>query len=183
MTPRMVRKPAVKLAGFAFRTNTKDGEHSKTIPRFWHNYVTDGKMEKLHMESFIKSHDEYGACFPVNPKTGEFEYVIGMEVKDGHDVVKEYHVCTIPEALYAIFSSAPADKLNFSSAIQNTWKYIFAEWLPVSEYELASNGVGFELYDDRSLSETGKVCDIYIPLCAKTTVLQKSPPAGSASSI
>jgi len=64
--------------------------------------------------------------------------------------------------------SKPADKPDFSSAIQGTWKYIFSEWFPASEYEFAANCVDFEFYDERSMGETGNVCDIYIPVCKKT---------------
>ena len=61
MEPKMVKKPAVKIAGFAFKTKTKNGEHIKAVPKFWHNYYTDGRQEKLHNELFLKSHEEYGA--------------------------------------------------------------------------------------------------------------------------
>jgi AraC family transcriptional regulator len=167
MEPKMVKKEAVKLAGFALKTRTTDGENNKEIPKFWQEYLTEGRMKKLHGESFLKSHAEYGACFPQNPENGEFVYVIGVEVKDGHDVSKDYHICTIPEALYAVFSSPPADKTNFSSSIQGTWKYIYSEWFPNSGYEFDGGKVDFELYDERCMDETENVCDIYIPVVKK----------------
>jgi len=167
MEPKMVRKAAIKLAGFVLKTRAKDGENMKSIPQFWQEYLSDGRMEKLHREAFIKNHDEYGACFPENPGNGEFEYVIGVEVKEGHVIPKEYHACTIPEALFAVFSSPPSDDSGFSSAIQGTWKYIFSEWFPGSGYEFDGNGVDFELYDERCKSETGNVCDIYVPVVKK----------------
>ncbi|GHV03477.1 AraC family transcriptional regulator [Spirochaetia bacterium] len=169
MEPKMVKKPAVRIAGFAIKTRSKDGENFKAIPQFWTEYMTDGRCEKLHREAFLKSHEEYGACFPENPENGEFEYVIGLEVKEGSAIPEGYHVCTIPEALYAVFSSPPADGANFSPAIQGTWKYIFSEWFPTSGYEFAEAKVDFEFYDDRCMTETGKVCDIYIPVCKKVT--------------
>jgi AraC family transcriptional regulator len=167
MEPKMVKKDAAKLAGFVLKTKTKDGENLMAIPKFWSELMADGRHEKLHSESFLKSHTDYGACFPENPGNGEFEYVIGVEVKNGNDIPQGYHVCTIPEALYAVFSSPPADDRNFSSSIQGTWKYIFSEWFLDSGYEFAGNGVNFELYDERCMSKTGKVCDIYIPVCKK----------------
>ncbi|GHT91972.1 hypothetical protein FACS1894140_3340 [Spirochaetia bacterium] len=167
MEPKMCKKPAVRIAGFAIRTRSKDGENFKAIPRFWSEYMAHGRCEKLHKEAFLKSHEEYGACLSENPETGEFEYVIGVEVKEGSDIPPEYRVCTIPESLYAIFSSPPADGASFSSAIQETWRYIFSEWFPTSGYEFAEGKVNFELYDDRCMTETGKVCDIYIPVCKR----------------
>jgi len=164
MEPKMVKKESVKLAGFALKTSTKDGENYKAIPKFWQDYISDGRCKKLHGESFLNGHAEYGACFPVISDNGGLVYVIGVEVKEGHDVPDGYHVCTIPEALYAVFSSPPADEANFSSSIQRTWKYIYSEWLPGSGYEFDNSKVDYELYDERCMGETGKVCDIYIPV-------------------
>ena len=167
MEPKMIKKDSVKIAGFALKTSTKDGENNKAIPKFWQEYLSDGRMKKLHGESFIKSHAEYGACFPQNSENGEFVYVIGVEVKDGSNISDAYHVCTIPEALYAVFSSPPADKVNFTKEIQGTWKYIYSEWFPKSGYEFDNGKVDYELYDERCMGETNNVCGIYIPVVKK----------------
>jgi AraC family transcriptional regulator len=167
MEPKMVKRESFKLAGFVLKTRTTDGENYKEIPKFWGEYFSTGKHEKLHSESFLSSCVEYGACFPENPENGEFEYVIGVEVKDGHNIPKEYHVCTMPGALYAVFSSPPTDQANFSKEIQGTWNYIFSEWFPNSGYEFDSGKVDFELYDERCVGETGNICDIYIPVVKK----------------
>jgi len=167
MEPKMVKKEAVKIAGFTLKSKTKDGENLKEIPKFWYDYVFNGKQEKIHKESFIKSHDEYGACFPENPENGEFEYVIGLEVKEGHDIPKEYNVCTIPEALYAVFSTPPTDEEKFSKEIQGTWKYIFSEWFPNSGYEFENGKIDYELYTERAMGEKGKICEICIPVVKK----------------
>jgi AraC family transcriptional regulator len=167
MEPKMVKKESVKLAGFALRTRTTDGENNREIPKFWQAYMTDGRMEKLHGESFLKSHAEYGAGFCENPENGEMVYVIGVETKDGHSIPDGYHTCTIPTALYAVFTTPPADESNFVSAIQGTWNYIYSEWLPNSGYEFDSNSVDFELYDERCMAKTDKVIDIYIPIIKK----------------
>ena len=164
MEPKMIKKETIKLAGFALKTVMKGGESKKAIPQFWTDYLSDGRMEKLHGESFLKSHAEYGACFPENPENGEFVYVIGVEVKEGHVIPDGYHACSLPEALYAVFSTPPCDEANFSPTIQGTWEYIMSEWFPNSGYEFDGNGVDFEIYDERCKGKTGKVCDIYIPV-------------------
>jgi predicted transcriptional regulator YdeE len=231
MEPRMVKKEAVKLAGFVLKTTTKDGENKREIPKFWQAYMTDGRMEKLHGESFIrksgliprssapaqirqclqkfgikpdgilnflsneppikltqrlryrqasllrlaprrliKSHAEFGVCFFEDPENGELVYVIGVEAKEGHDIPGGYHVCTIPEALYAVFTTPPADESNFTSSIQETWTYIYSEWFSNSGYEFDRNGLGFEFYDERCMVKTGKVIDIYIPVVKKSGI-------------
>lgn len=167
LEPKFVQLNAVKLVGFAIKTTSTAGENSKTIPAFWNDYMKSGNMEKLHSESFIKKHDEYGVCFPEDPKSGEFEYVIGVERKDDVAIPEAYHVCEIPPATYAVFSTPPSDSVNFVSSIQGTWNYIFNEWFPTSGFEYAPGCVDFELYDDRCMKEEGKVCDIYIPVSKK----------------
>jgi AraC family transcriptional regulator len=167
MEPKMVKRSAFKIAGYVLKTRAKEGENLKSIPEFWKAYMSDGRVEKLHRESFLKSHTEYGACFPENIENGEFEYMIGVEIKDGITIPADYHVRELSETLYAVFSTPSANEAGFSSAIQGTWQYIFAEWFPKSGYEFDKNGVDFELYDERCMSETGKVCDIYIPVVKK----------------
>jgi AraC family transcriptional regulator len=166
MEPKMIKKEAVALAGFAVKTTMRDGKNKMEIPKFWQEYLHDGRCQKLHGESFLKSHAEYGACFPVNPENceGDLEYVIGVEVKDNHVIPDGYHVCTVPEALYAVFSTPPADETNFVSAIQGTWSYIYSEWFPGSGYEFDAKGIDYELYDERCMNKTGKVVDICIPV-------------------
>jgi AraC family transcriptional regulator len=167
MEPKMIKKESFKLVGFLLKTRTTKGENHKDIPKFWYDYFHNGNKEKLHSESFLKNHTEFGACFPENPENGEFNYVIGVEVKDGHDIPKEYHVCKIPEALYAVFSTPPTAIENFSNQIQGTWNYIFSEWFPNSGYEFENGKVDFEFYDERCMGEANNVCDIYIPVVKK----------------
>jgi AraC family transcriptional regulator len=171
MEPKIVSLSAIKLAGYIINTTSRDDENLKAIPKFWADYVSDGRMEKLHGESFIKSHTEYGACFPENPATGDFEYIIGVEVRDADargidagEVPPAYRIREVPAAVYAVFSSHPADGAGFPAAIQGMWRCIFAEWLPGAAYQIDPNGVNFELYDERCMSENDKVCDIYIPI-------------------
>ncbi|AMO85476.1 Regulatory protein soxS [Solibacillus isronensis B3W22] len=164
MEPKFVTLSAIKLAGYAIKTTSTGGENSTAIPAFWDDYMSGGKMEKLHSENFIKKHDEYGVCFPEDPTTGEFEYVIGVEPKAGAKIADEYHICEVPPATYAVFSTPPSDAKNFVAAIQGTWNYIFNEWFPKSGFEYAPGCNDFELYDDRCMLDEGKICDIYIPV-------------------
>ena len=168
MEPKLVKKEAVKIAGFAIKTTSKDGENLENLPKFWHDYIFNGRQEKIHKETFVKKHDEYGVCFPENPGDGEFKYVIGVEVKEDHEIPKEYFVCIIPEALYAVFSTPPSNEKNFSKEIQGTWKYIFSEWFPNSGYEFANGKVDYELYTEQAMGETGKICEIYVPVVKRS---------------
>ena len=39
MEPKMLKKEAVRLAGFALKTVTRDGENKRAIPQFWTDYL------------------------------------------------------------------------------------------------------------------------------------------------
>lgn len=167
MEPKWKTLPAIRLAGYALHTKTGEQENNKEIPAFWMDYMTDGRMSKLHSAAFVKAHDEYGACFMLNPEMGEMRYVIGVEASEGAEIPEEFHVCEIPAATYAVFSTPPTDKANFSQTIQGVWQYIYAEWFPNSGYEYAPNAVDYELYDARCMDAHGNVCEIHIPVVKK----------------
>lgn len=167
LEPKLMTWPAVKIAGYALKTTSNGAENSKSIPAFWSACMSDGRLSRLHQESFIKNHNEIGACFPEDAETGEFNYVIGLEVKDSAAIPDGYHVCELPPAQYAVFSTPPCDAEKFSASIQGVWQFIFNDWFPTSGFEYAPGCIDFELYDDRCMSQTGKVCDIYIPVVQK----------------
>lgn len=167
MEPTLITRPAFRLAGYSMKATSIGGGESQAIPAFWGAYCTDGRMEKLHQESFVTDHAEYGACFPADEATGAFDYVIGVEVKEGAEVPAGYHACEVPVATYAVFSTPPAKGDDFPQQIQGTWQVIFAEWFPTSGYEYAPGCVDFELYNEHAMVETGKVAFIYIPVIKK----------------
>ena len=164
MEPKLLERGPIKLAGYSLKTTVKDGENLRAIPEFWSAFMTDGRAERLHQAPCLKSHDEYGVCLAGDSPDGGMEYLIGAELKEGAAVPAEFRQCEIPAARYAVFSSPPADGAGFSPAIQETWQYIFGQWLPQSEYRIDEAALSFELYDERCMSENAKVCDIYIPI-------------------
>ena len=166
MEPKFVTREAFKIAGYSLRTTSTEGENSKAIPAFWQQYLADGRCEKMHKETFLKSHDEYGACFPTD-SDGSFIYVIGCEPQDGCTLPEGYEIHEVPAATYAVFSTPPSDEAAFTANIQGTWAYIYNEWFPKSGYEYSEGLVDFELYDSRCMGETGKIIDIYIPVKKK----------------
>jgi AraC family transcriptional regulator len=171
----MIKKKSFKLAGFTFKiklplsvTITKNGHiyhnNYKTIPKLWDECRTDGRLEKLDGESFVKFHAKYGAYLSKDYENSKCIYFIGVEVKSKITIPFKYDVYTIPETLFAVFTIPPSNRDNFPSTINDTWQFIFSEWLPNSGYEFDDNSIAFELYDDRSTGDTGKVCNICIPI-------------------
>jgi len=166
MEPIFKTRSTIKLAGYTIRTRNVDGENSRDIPAFWSSYLSGERCERLRKESFVKTNAEYGACFCEDPETGEFNYVIGVEVKDDSDISSDYHVCEIPPATYAVFSTPPTDGERLVATIQGAWQFIFNEWFPKSGYEYAPGCVDFELYEENNMRNN--VCEIWIPV-VKTT--------------
>ena len=164
MEPIIKTMPAIKLVGFMIRTKNVEGENSTDIPAFWDAYISDGRQKKLHSESFVKKCSEYGACFSADPNSGEFDYVIGIEVDADATIPTDYHVCEIPAATYAVFTTPPAGDDEFVNSIQGTWQFIFNDWFPKSGYEYAPNCVDFELYDEELMSGPEMSVQIWIPV-------------------
>jgi AraC family transcriptional regulator len=185
--PKIIAKKAsFKIAGFAFKiklplnisppvthyldpqspVNDIDdgGTTLDKLRELWEECRIDGRLEKLHQESFLKFHAEYGACFFKFNDEEKSVYLIGVEAKSRVNIPFGYDVYTIPEALYAVFTTPSSNKDNFSSITKDAWQFIFTEWFPNSGYEFDDNSIAFELYDERSMGDTDKVCNICIPV-------------------
>ncbi|WP_161978010.1 GyrI-like domain-containing protein [Dictyobacter kobayashii] len=122
----------------------------------------------LHKQLHVVRHNEIGACLPPDPITGNFSYVIAVEVHDYDGVPAEMFRGEIPEATYAVFTVPTAESTagpEFSNAIQGTWKYIHGTWFPDSGYEFAEGKVDYELYDGNE-QQIDNV-EIYIPIVKK----------------
>jgi AraC family transcriptional regulator len=146
------------------RTTSRLGENFTGIPKFWQEYIHDGRMDRLLNEAFAKDRVQYGVCFPEDPETGIFEYLIGVELKEGAVVPEPYAVRELPPASYAVFPTPPANDANFSAEVYNTWAYIYGTWLPASDMAIDGKGLQFERYDERAHASEGKVCDVYVPV-------------------
>jgi AraC family transcriptional regulator len=187
LEPKIIaKKSSFKLAGFAFKiklpvnnspsashyldpqspvSDIEDGRKPlNKLQELWDECRADGRLEKLHKEAFLKFHAEYGACFFKDNDEDKSVYLIGAEAKSKVTIPFEYDIYMIPEALFAVFSTPPSNENDFSTILKDTWKFIFSEWLPNSGYEFDVNSIAFELYDERSTANTGKVCDICIPI-------------------
>ncbi|OCA91505.1 AraC family transcriptional regulator [Bacillus sp. FJAT-27225] len=161
MDVKIVTKPAFHIIGYELKTRNVDGQNNKDIPEFWQQYM----QNKLGctIPDPINKYEELGICTNFNPDTGEFVYVIGMEVKEGTQAPEGMVYMSFPEMEYAVFTTPEADEKSFTSSIQSTWNHIFSDWFPNSGYEHGGH-VEFELYDERCHGPENKVMDIYIPV-------------------
>lgn len=160
--PKIVVKPTIKVAGYELKTSMLEGKNLQEIPAFWGS-MTPERFDTLHKKLHAIHHSELGLCFPPDRATGDFSYVVAVEVHDYEGVPPEMFQGEVPEATYAVFKVPTPDHIGpeFSDAIQGTWKYIFTTWLPDSGYEFAEGKVDYELYGN------GTEVDVYIPVVKK----------------
>lgn len=166
MQPKFVVRPAFKVAGFELQTSMQN--NLQEIPSFWDRFFAENWAVTLQ-ELTPTCGFNMGICYPTDPETGHFSYVIGVEVENFDDVPDHLFRGEVPASTYAVFTTPPADRAGggFSAAIQGTWQYVWNEWFPESGYEYAPGVVDFELYDERCMVDTDLVMDIYVPVTKK----------------
>jgi AraC family transcriptional regulator len=159
MEMKLVTKPAFNLIGYELKTRNTDGENNREIPKFWQHYIQNNLGVKIP-NSLNKN--ELGLCTDYNMTTGEFVYIIGMEVAEGTPAPEGLTYRSFPEKEYAVFTTPKATEENFPSTIQSTWVEIYSKWFPNSGYEQEGT-LEFELYDERCMDKEKQI-DIYIPV-------------------
>ncbi|MFC5735281.1 AraC family transcriptional regulator [Cytobacillus gottheilii] len=161
MKPKLLAKPAFHIIGYELKTKNQDGQNNQDIPEFWQQYMKN-KLGAAIPDP-LHQNEEYGICTDFNSSSGEFVYVIGMEVAEGTIAPEGLVYRSFPEQEYAVFTTPKASEEMFTASIQSTWNYIFTDWFPKSGYE--HNGtIEFEFYDERCYGTEDKEMDIYIPV-------------------
>jgi AraC family transcriptional regulator len=161
--PKIITRPTVRIAGYELHTTCRDGKNLEEIPAFWQSLIPD-KLTRLHSTLPAVAHNEYGICFPPDSTTGDFSYVVALEVPDYDSVPADMWCGEVPAATYAVFTVPPVESPGpaFSDALQGTWGYIFSTWFPESGYELAEGKLEYEFY------YSGTQAEIYIPIVKKS---------------
>lgn len=112
MEYRIEEHPEFTTVGHEIRTSTYNGENLKTIPAFWRDVSTDGRLVRR----------------------------------------------TVPSATWAFFESVGP----VVDTIQETWRRVFAEWFPSTNYEHA-DGPALEVYfTDQDPSSPDHRCEVWI---------------------
>ncbi|KHF39271.1 AraC family transcriptional regulator [Halalkalibacter okhensis] len=161
LEPKILIKPAFHVIGYELITKNKDGQNNIDIPEFWQQYIQNKLGATI--PNPIRKNEELGICTEFFPESGEFVYVIGMEVEKGTQAPEGMVYKSFPELEYAVFTTPPSTEKAFVSSIQSTWNYIFTTWFPQSGYE-HHGSIEFELYDERCYGSENKEIDIYIPV-------------------
>lgn len=102
--------------------------------------------------------------------------LLGVIVEDFQKVTPDMITITVPEAEYAVFTTPPVNNISplqqnddpLSIAVKETWKYIFNEWFPNSDYQFDETKMDFEFYDERCHGTENSVMEIYVPITHKS---------------
>lgn len=141
---------ALIVAGFGERYTL---ETNSGIPGLWQEFAP--YMGKVPGQQGVLS---YGVC--CNPDgQGGFEYIAGVEVDTAEGLPQAFHSVQLAPQHYAVF-----EHVGHISTIGQTFKAIWQEWLPNSEYQ-ACDAPEYERYDEHydALTGTGGL-EIWLPV-------------------
>lgn len=173
MNPVIMKKESFKVAGYGIKTNIASS-YLKDIAAYWDTYEGENLENKMYAQLNPPKHGEVGICVST---TGDENvvYLLGVIVEDFTKVTPDMIKVEIPEAEYAVFTTPIVDYTKsgtfqnnpLADVVKATWKYIFEEWLPNSEYIYDESKVDFEFYDERCHFRSDAVMEIYIPVVKK----------------
>lgn len=173
MNPVIVKKEAFKVAGYGIKTNIASG-YMKDIAAYWDTYTGENLESKMYAQLNPPKHGEVGLC--VSPTGDEnVVYLLGVIVEDFTKATPDMIQIEVPTAEYAVFTTPPVDLTKadiaqsdpLAATVKATWKYIFEEWFPNSDYAYDESKVDFEFYDERCHFRPDATMEIYIPVVKK----------------
>lgn len=172
MYPEIMEMQPFTVVGFTSRHAMPDVRFTHDIPLYWETINMDyaEPLTRLH-DVFRKSkHCEYTVCFDIDLLTSEFTYLLGVGVDNPEDLSRiepDMYKMKMPGGLYAKFTTPLVESSKHIQAVRDTWKTVFDNWLPASEYEFDETRYDFEYYDERDHSWQNNdmaQMDIYIPI-------------------
>jgi len=160
MTPYITVVTPFTVAGRTNRHKMPNVKTTADIPAFdfdeaksdVHNLLDN--TSKLFSKSDAIKHCEIEMCYDVDEDTGEFIYFAGRGIFHPDDMqsILPNMVSFEVSGLYAIFTTPLVpfgQREQFAQAIRDTWQYVFAQWLPNSEFEYDETRKDFEFYDQK----------------------------------
>lgn len=88
-----------------------------------------------------------------NPEKKTFTYIVGDVVNAVDSIPPGLKSYEIPPLTYAVFTIRPRSKIAWGITMGRMKKFIYAEWLPTSDYHPSDLFGEFELHDERSLGK------------------------------
>jgi AraC family transcriptional regulator len=170
--PDILELKPFTVVGFPQRYKAPNVKFTRDIPLYWEtiNLDYDEPLTRLHQVFHRSKHTEYTLCYDIDPVTNEFTYMLGVGVDTAEElnaVEPDMMVKKMPGGLYARFTTPRVEAAKSSQAVKDTWKSIFNDWLPASQYRFDEKRYDFEYYDlrDHAWENNGMTqMDIFIPI-------------------
>jgi AraC family transcriptional regulator len=149
MEPKILDRDSFLVIGTATRV-TQENETSDYYTTIWQEF----ELRRGEVEPHSVDRAFYGLSFS-GAEEGAFEYIAGMSVKDIPDIPRGLVIREVPAARYVVFPCP-------LTAIGETYRYIFREWLPGSPLALSITAPVFEQYPP--VGEEASPVLIHVPI-------------------
>lgn len=166
MEYRVEEHEAFMTVGYEVQTAITNGENLNRIPAFWGEVAADGRLAYLDERARAGDGKLYGICVAEENSDDNISYAIAVQAS-GDDAPGEHDPGgrsltrrSIPAATWAIFESVGP----VVETIQETWRRIFAEWFPSTNYE---HGEGPELevyFTGQNPESPDHRCEVWVPI-------------------
>ncbi|SFT04632.1 AraC family transcriptional regulator [Marininema halotolerans] len=155
---RIVEKEAFDAVGMKRTFSLVNEENLSEIPEFWNDVHEDGTDNRLfqlnngHIEGIL------GICVNCEPEKGQtMDYWIATNYMG--ETPDNLAKISIPASKWVVFEVVGP----MPTAMQKTWKQIFSEWFPASDYQHA--GIPeLEVYSDKDPFSPDYYSEIWIPI-------------------
>jgi len=161
MDYKIVEKDSFIIKGVTKNVGVKNDENFVEIPKFWEMIYESGQYEIFKNASddgTVISASIMGEDYDFSDENSRFDYMIGI-FGNKNVTVPNCLTYEVPESKWAIFT-LPGTK------IQETWKRIFHEWFPATNYEHAIIPE-LEVYPPGNIMDPNYKLEIWIPIIIK----------------
>lgn len=136
------------------------------IPYMWERFIP----QEHRIKHIAQEHVGFGVTFDIELVETEvdgekktehrFFHLVGLPVSSTKDIPEGMTYKKVPAHRYAKFThKGPLSKLD------ETYGYIYSQWLPNSEYEYDEDACEIEWYDERfDKNSDNSEYDIYVPI-------------------
>jgi AraC family transcriptional regulator len=160
--PMIIEKEGFNVVGIPLKASFEDNLSKDLANELWRNFTKIRTMGAI--KGVINRYISYGISFQ-GSYNKYFNYLACVEVKDLEHIPEGMTGRTIPACKYAVFNfkgvkDGSADISEFYKALD----YIYGQWLPTSEYELASSNDLIEVISVNPWSLRDITMDIYLPI-------------------
>jgi predicted transcriptional regulator YdeE len=130
--PEVETKEPFTVVGFPYHGRNPD----HVILNLWERL--DSQTSDIKYK--VNAKETYGVMGSIDPRTGEFDFLVGYEVKKTGKLSEDLEAWDIPEQTYAVM---PCTYAHLAEAVD----YIYKFWLPESGYQ-RGEGLEFEFYGE-----------------------------------